>query len=271
MQKWGFCPSWPLPGHFCSQFPRRSDPESRATSRGDQPLPRAGLLFPGELLALPQPSQGITRGNLSPSPALTALAPCSGLFPLWNHSELCCNACPHPSGAQEVLRAVPCSCWLCLSVLGTVFGCHGDGAEPSITPSTNWLPCFTGQGISELKRLMALPLQQEKLSGPGLRVDPCQGPGTAELRPCQACPGDEGLQTECPWRGSGQPSHQPPLPRWDHAVPSPPSFPALGNVPGERPAVKSCSSWNVGGRARLLESQRSSTYLLPPRELTPRI
>lgn len=95
-------------------------------AEGDQPLPRADLLFPGELQALPQPSQGIIRGNLSPSPELTALAPCSGLFPLCSHSRHCCNACPHPwdpvrpSGTQELLRAVPCSGWLCLSMVGTV-------------------------------------------------------------------------------------------------------------------------------------------------------
>lgn len=78
-------------------------PRAEPQAAGDQPLPRADLLFPGELQALPQPSQGIIRGNLSPSPALTTLAPCSGLFPLWNHSKHCCNACPHPRDPSGTL------------------------------------------------------------------------------------------------------------------------------------------------------------------------
>lgn len=104
VQKWGSAPPGLSLGVFAANSHGTMTPRAQPRAEGDQPLPRADLLFPGELQAFPQPSQGIIRGNLSPSPELTALAPCSGLFPLCSHSRHCCNACPHPWDPCETLR-----------------------------------------------------------------------------------------------------------------------------------------------------------------------
>lgn len=68
---------------LCKLFPRWQSlaPGSEPQTVGDQPLPRARLPVPRELQASPQPNQGVIRGNLSPSPELSPLAQCSGLFP----------------------------------------------------------------------------------------------------------------------------------------------------------------------------------------------
>lgn len=272
MQKRGFCRLLashraPVQAVPTVRFP--AVPKPGPKRRGDQPLPGADLLFPRELQALPQPSQGIIRGNLSPNPELSTLAQRSGQFPflhgLWELSRhlQCLSPVPgtpvRPLGTLEPGENQPPPTAGCASPWWELFpedGCHEDGATPSITPSTNWLPCFGGQGISRAAKIDVPSLQQEKLCGPGLRVDPCQGPGIAQVCLCQPAPGGESFQPKVPWGGDGHPSRQPLSHAATRVAPSPPSCSALGNVPGERPAVKSCSSWNVGGRARLLESQR---------------
>lgn len=213
-----------------------------------------------------KPSQGITSGNLSPSPALSALGQHSGLLPLlrglWELSKHRCGAWPCPGTPGEPLglrcrvRAAPPAAG-CASARWEQLpedGCHEDGAKPSITPSTNWLPGFRGQGISELRRLMSLLCSRQSSPGQGCGWIPARDPGLPSSARASSCRGARGCS---PQAGGGLRVSPATHPRAGTASPpSPPSSSALGNVPGERPAVKSCSSWNVGGRARLLQSQR---------------
>lgn len=168
-----------LPCYAFSRWQSLS-PSAEPQTVGDQPLPRADLLFPKELRALLQPSQGIIRGNLSPSPELSTLAQCSGLFPLqhglWELSKHCCSVRPRPQDPCDTLwdsggwREPSPTTAGCASSWWELFpedGCHEDGAKPSITPSTNWLPCFGGQGISELQRLMSLLCNRKNSPGQG--------------------------------------------------------------------------------------------------------
>lgn len=281
----GLCPAL-LPPSAVQAAPWYVPLQSLAPSTGTAsgwPTPAHGrFALPRGAPCSAKPSQGITSGNLSPSPALSALGQHSGLLPLLRGlrelSKHRCGAWPRPGTPGEPpglwwwVRAAPPASG-CASARWEQLpedGCHEDGAKPSITPSTNWLPGFRGQGISELRRLMSLLCSRQSSPGQGCAWIPARDPGLPSSARASSRRGARGCSPQAGGGAAGQPGHPPPC---GDRVPSLPSLLlSSGKCPRRAASCEKLQQLECGREGKASaepEAARSRTDLLPPGELTP--